>query len=594
MSESSGDGTPKGVPYATGVPYERWLSRVGGPHLRPLARVFFGRLFENEMFSSSMAASASVTWLLAALATPGVMVSGSSLFFWGHMHTQPFEVQDSALLTQESFHIAFAMAMSGLVTMLVWGSMTPDRRDAQVLGHLPITTGEQARARLLALLTFFSLFIVAIAVPTGLAFTFVTVNPEKVLELPFRVMGHFLGVILGGGFIFFTLMSAQLVLAALFGPRAVKFVTLPLQLLAIAGMILAVSTMPRLSGMLTDGAMSPGVAWNPAAWFIGVYRWISGDHREMFTMLAQRGAIASIASIAIAMAVYPSAYGRCLQRVIDSEGRQTGKLSRFWTRAAAAALRPLLLGTLQRGLAAYTLATLARSQAHRFLIGSYLGLGMLLALPIAGRLLYSPITGPRQYAWFSVPLELTFWLVVGTRVAIMLPVEPAANWIFKLTEPVSKRRVLTTVVTVMAFVTCLPMAILFGGGAALAGSQTLGATVFVVVFLAGLCLIEGLTFTLRTVPFTCTYLPGQLRLRVFWPFYFVIWLNMSFYLADWGVWALGDVTRTAQLAGALVLLWLALRIAHLVHARRIRAFVYDEQEPTVLATMDLATSMRQT
>jgi len=568
--------------------------RLGTPNTRRLARVFFGRLFENEMFSSSVAASASVTWILAALGTPGVMVSGSSLFFWGHMHTQPLEVQDRALLAQEGFHVGFAMAMAGLVTMLVWGSFTPDRRDAQVLGHLPITTGEQARARLLALVTFFSLFIIAIAVPTGLAFTFITVNPERVLELPFRVLGHFLGVILGGGFVFFTLMNAQLILAALFGPRAVKFVTLPLQLLAIAGMILAVSTMPRLSGVLADGAAGAGIAWNPAAWFIGVYRWISGDHREVFTMLALRGALASVASAAIAIAVYPSAYGRCLQRVIDSEGRQTSKLSRFWTRAAGALLRPLMRGPLQRGLAAYTLATLARSQAHRFLIGSYLGLGMLLALPIARRLLFEPVTASRQYAWFSIPLELTFWLVAGTRVAIMLPVEPASNWIFKLTEPVSKRRMLTTVVTVMAAVTCVPIAIVFGATAASVASWRLGATVAMVVSLGGLCLIEALTLTLKTVPFTCTYLPGQLRLRVLWPAYFVLWLNFCFYLADWGVWALTDRTRTAQLGAALACLWLALRIAHLIHARRIRAFVYDEQEPSLLATMDLATSMRQT
>ena len=40
----------------------------------------------------------------------------------------------------------------------------------------------------------------------------------------------------------------------------------------------------------------------------------------------------------------------------------------------------------------------------------------------------------------------------------MMPVEPSANWIFKLTEPVDKRRVLTTVVTVMASVTCIPIA----------------------------------------------------------------------------------------------------------------------------------------
>ena len=59
------------------------------------------------------------------------------------------------------------MGVAGLVTMMVWSSLTPDRRDAHVLGPLPITAREQAIGRLLALLMFFGLFIAAMAVPTG-------------------------------------------------------------------------------------------------------------------------------------------------------------------------------------------------------------------------------------------------------------------------------------------------------------------------------------------------------------------------------------------------------------------------------------------
>ena len=44
---------------------------------KSLGRVFFGRLFENDVFSSSVAASSSVLWLLAFIAIPGVMFSVS-------------------------------------------------------------------------------------------------------------------------------------------------------------------------------------------------------------------------------------------------------------------------------------------------------------------------------------------------------------------------------------------------------------------------------------------------------------------------------------------------------------------------------------
>ena len=88
------------------------------------------------------------------------------------------------------------------------------------------------------------------------------------------------------------------------------------------------------------------------------------------------------------------------------------------------------------------LATLTRSHSHRFLLGIYLGLALLIALPIADRLVQPPDTNTLRYAWFAIPLGFMFWLICGVRVALMMPIEPVANWIFQLTEPVDKRRML--------------------------------------------------------------------------------------------------------------------------------------------------------
>jgi hypothetical protein len=562
---------------------------------RALAMVFFGRLFENDVFSSSVAASSSLVWLLALVATPGVMMSGSQMFSWAHLRALPFEVQDRTLLVSQGFHIDFVIVIAGLVTMLVWSSLTPDRRDAHVLGPLPVLLREQALGRLLALLKFFGLFIVAVSVPTAVVFTFVSTGAENILEVPQRAAGHVIAATCAGGFVFFTLVNTQLVLAALFGPRAIRFVTLPLQMAALVGMIAALALTDTFSrAMLERGlAGGPMVMWNPAAWFLGLYRWVAGDPRPIFALLAWRGALAALFIFTTTVVLYPLAYGRCLRNVIDSEGRRTGRLSRVWACLGAWVLRPLLRTPLQRGLAAYMLATLGRSQTHRFIIGSYAGIALLLAFPLSGRLLQVPTTGAMRYAWFSVPLGIVFWLVCGVRVAIMMPIEPSANWIFKITEPVDKRRVLTAVVTVMAAVTCVPVAAAFGGVAAMLGELRLGATVFVIVALAGLCLIEVLTLTLKTVPFTCTYLPGQLRLRVFWPLYFFLWLQFTFTLANWALWALQSRRQTLQLAAFLLFVWIALRGWHMVRARHIRAFVYDEQPPALVNTMDLATSLRQ-
>jgi len=366
-------------------------------------------------------------------------------------------------------------------------------------------------------------------------------------------------------------------------------------LMALVSVIAVAATTQTYSrAMLEQGmAAGPMVMANPAAWFAGIYRWVMGDDRPLFAVLAWRGALAAVGMFATAVVLYPLAYGRCLRNVIDSEGRRTGQLSRAWTRLGALLLRPFLRTPLQRGLAAYMMATLGRSHTHRFIIGSYAGIALLLALPLAGRILQVPTTGSMRYAWFAIPLGIVFWLVCGVRVAIMMPIEPSANWLFRITEPVDKRRVLTTVVTVMAAVTCVPVGAIFGGVLTLVGEPRLGGAVFLIVSLAGLCLIELLTLTLKTVPFTCTYLPGQLRLRMFWPFYFFLWLQFVFTLSNYALRATRGAQPMAQLAASLFCLWVALRVVHMIKARRIRGFVYDEQEPSLVSTMDLATSMRQ-
>ena len=121
-------------------------------NVRALAKVFFGRLFENDVFSSSVAASSSVIWLVALVAIPGVMMSGMQMFAWAHLRATAcrlaIAVQDRALMMSQAFHIEFVMLVAGLVTMLVWSSLTPDRRDAQVLGPLPVPLREQALGRL--------------------------------------------------------------------------------------------------------------------------------------------------------------------------------------------------------------------------------------------------------------------------------------------------------------------------------------------------------------------------------------------------------------------------------------------------------------
>jgi hypothetical protein len=369
---------------------------------RLLARTFFTRLFENDLFSSSVSASSAITWLLAALATPGVMVSGSQLFYYARVRTFTPDQQDRILLVSQVFHVDFAMAVSALVTMLIWTSLTPDGRDALVLGPLPVTSGEQGRARLLALTTFASLFALAVAVPTSVIFTFVTLGASGLGNVLAHLAGHIAGAFAGSAFIFFTLVDVQLLVAATLGPRAVRTLSWPLQAAALLAMVAALYVATAMADAIRAerAAGSAVVAWNPAAWFVGLYRWVAGDERPIFSLLAARAAWSTVRAVGGALAAYPLAYERCLRNAIVSAGRAdgswTGSALRWWL----GALRLVLRSPLERELARFIVASLTRSHAHRFVIGSYLCVGLLCALPLAGHLLTGGSAPEARYAWF--------------------------------------------------------------------------------------------------------------------------------------------------------------------------------------------------
>jgi hypothetical protein len=560
-----------------------------GRRTRLLARTCFTRMFETEVFSSSVSASTAMMWSLAALATPGVMFSGSQYYFYAHARTFTPDVQDRILFVSQVFHVDFAMAIAAVVSMLVWTSIAPDRRDALVLGPLPVANGEQARARLLALLVFFALFAAAVSIPTAVAFTFVTVGDASVTEVFWRIVGHASATLLGAAFVFFVVVTVQLLLAAAQGPRAIAVATWPLQAAAVLAMVAAISMTSRLADALLDasGAANVWVMWNPAAWFVGVYRSIAGDAREIFSALAMRAVSVTAALVALTVAAYPLAYGRCVNNAIAAEGQRaawwSGLASRLWLRV----MSPLLRTPLERGLAAFIVATLSRSHTHRFLIGSYMGASLLFALPLSGRLLSPATTATEYYAWFSVPLGLICWAAAAMRVAMMLPVEPASNWLFKLTEPVDKARVLSTVATVMNGAVVLPVAVLFACGAALAGDAWLAAMVLAVVITTGGTLTETLTLTLRTVPGACTYRPGQLRLRLLWPVYLTIWLTIAYAQPAFAVAALRTGVIAVALIASTAAAWAALWLWRIRRGRRLVALVYEEAEPRATTTIQL-------
>jgi hypothetical protein len=143
----------------------------------------------------------------------------------------------------------------------------------------------------------------------------------------------------------------------------------------------------------------------------------------------------------------------------------------------------------------------------------------------------------------SIPLVLTFFTLVGMRVAFAFPAQLGANWVFRLTEKENKLPYMAAVHKAMLWLGVLP--ILGVTAPFCVGAWGWRASVMhsLFVLMMSLLLIEALLFRLDKIPFTCTYLPGRANLK----------LMMIPYMLAFTIYAYTMTTLERRLMGRPVL-----------------------------------------
>jgi len=108
---------------------------------RELARHFFSRFFDNDLVAVNTDEAdmrATVVNILAILAAPGMLLPFLFLTKYTKLQEAPMYVRDLASLGEKEFFICFSMTVMGLVTVIEWEMLFPDRRDYANLTPLPI------------------------------------------------------------------------------------------------------------------------------------------------------------------------------------------------------------------------------------------------------------------------------------------------------------------------------------------------------------------------------------------------------------------------------------------------------------------------
>jgi hypothetical protein len=495
-----------------------------------LARAFLSRFFDNELTAGSTDLKHSFLWLIAAAATPGLAMPNANLERWSRLAVIRApeggpEFLRMVAATDLVFAFGVTMISVGLIAAVVWHSLLLDRRDALVLGGLPLRHRTVLMAKIAALVAFFGIVFAGIHPLAALFYGVYLGTPIGGPAFGFTVAAAYLIVsVLCGVFVIGVVIGAQGVLLTLLGPRLFERVTPTLQMALVASVVLLFVALPFVAGEVTGPvyALRPAsywsVLWAPPVWFFGLYESLLGSPLPIMHTLAERALIASGASAFVALTAYPLAYRRVVMAAIAGSG---SRARRPLTSRLAAGIPPLLTrDPVSRATIQFAIATIGRVGLHRLVLAMALGVALAVLLPIVGANLGGRPPRPTM-GLMAAPMVLMVFVLLGLRVAFALPADLPANWLFRTSAGSMRREHRAGVRRVLWFAgIAVPLSLTLPAIGVLWGVPVLIVHAIVCAS-AGLLVVEIAIRRFEGVPCTIAFEPGRAKLQARWPLYFI-------------------------------------------------------------------------
>lgn len=555
-----------------------------------LTRHFFRRLFTNDLVSFEEGMQQKTIAMVSILA----VLYG--YFGFGLMSKYMFLPDRGISWVEKSYYLYMVMTVIGLVTVIAWDALFPDRRDYLTLSPLPVRTRTLVGSKLASLFLFVGLFSLATA-PFS-AFWFVMILPQwhsPSLWYGLRfIFAHFASCLAAGSFIFFAIMLLAGLLMVLLGRRVYGILSPYLRGLLLTALMVqmmmffiqSVSTYHLLASVpAMKGSGSVRLYLFPPLWFTGLYETILGSNDPVFRKLAGHGiaslAILALLTLGIIFLRYTAFAGRTGE---SGKGRR-----RIWRRIgflkdvfAFAFLRD----RVDRAVFGFFGNTLRRSGLQKarviFYLSVSLGVALILLAWAAPRIRVHMVP---ERTLLSLPFLLAFFLLAGLRSAAELPSASRARWVFELTEIKERHRYGIGLRKGIFFWTLLPMGLLTFAGFGFLWSWK-ESLLFSLFFLAIACLLmEVVFFKYRKIPFACDSFPGRARMHVLWLAYlaaFLFFINVPPLLAL-------ELRRTRTGYPLFFLFALAALMGFRIVGKRFgekNALIYEEEPEPVMITLD--------
>ncbi|MBV8551383.1 MAG: hypothetical protein JOY54_08790 [Acidobacteriaceae bacterium] len=514
---------------------------------------------ENEQGSSSLGLGLGM--VLAVLASPGAFASifllekYSTLLQWLRgQHIDPIRASPS----DEYFFIVLSMTITGLVMVLRWNRLLPDRRDFSNLAVLPIPIRNIFLANFAALLGLAFLFGIDVNGVSVLFFPlFVTLSDGSTAAFLHVGISHAVSVLSASLFSFFAVF-ALVGLSMLLLPRTwFRPVSILLRIVLVIALLTEFFSnllLQFLAGRVPAAAASY-MHFLPSFWFLGLYERMLGIAKPALAALGMRSVLYLAVVILVAVAAYALCYRRYFLRLGESLDVIRSPRHNFRLGLPEPVAKLLFRSPFEHGCFTFVLKALFRSEPHLLFFGAYLGGGLVLIAQTAMDSTAGVRSAGPDEAYLAVPLLLAFFIVSGLRFTFDIPATLDANWVFRASveapqpeaRAVARRMLMLATVSWQIVVLAPVTAAHFGWLIALLHTGTVVA--LTILF------IDVLLLRFRKIPFTCVTQPDIKRLlpRILGSVLGV--LVAVPLLASIERWMLAEPFRFVSLALAVTIAW---------------------------------------
>lgn len=489
-----------------------------------LFRTFFAQLFTSETVTSDVQLRQAMMWVLAFILTPCLLILIQVFPAFqllviriGRIHPPPGVIVRATavrnLLGEDMLEwtiqilVGYSMVTVGLIAVFVWDALSFDRRDAMVLGPMPLRGSTIITSKLAALTAFLLGSSLAVNVLNAVVFGLETSDQFGAKALMLHFVACLVVTCAGATLVFAAIVMIRGMIAVIGGPRLAAAAGSLLQfvfVVALLAFVIGLFASPTRRGRLVIPTMT---SWSPTTWFVAWFEVLRGSDRGSwpeFVALARRGMGAVAIAVGGAVLASIAAFQRQMQLALTPSA-SPGPLGRARVGRAVARLF-VPRDRVARATSDFILTTIARSRAQQAPIA--VGAAVGLALIVLGFVREQGEVGAMLLA---VPLLLVYWTAIGLRASFFVPSELAASWTFHANAPDRSPSYRSAIrASIVGFL---------APGATLVALAVGGAGHAVRVALVVVALANLLVLTIDFVPFTRAYEPGHAKLKTRWPLY---------------------------------------------------------------------------